>query len=58
MEEKNKNKKRKIIDISLIIGLIVLIIFVIITSVVINKKKQDLNDLQNKTDTIIQSKVI
>ena len=58
MEEKNKNKKRKIIDISLIIGLIVLIIFVIITSVVINKKKQDLNDLQNKTDTIIHSKVI
>lgn len=51
MDEKKKNK-RKILDIFLIIGLILLIAFVIVTSIVINKKKKDLNDLNDNIDKL------
>ncbi len=51
MDEKKKNK-RKILDIFLIIGLILLIAFVIVTSIVINKKKKDLDDLNDNIDKL------
>ena len=45
-------KKKKIINISLIVGLIVLIVFVIITSIVIYNQNQRYNDLKQDNDHI------
>lgn len=45
-------KKKKIINISLIVGLIVLIAFVIITSIVIHNQNQRYEDLKEDNDHI------
>ena len=45
-------KKKKIIKWSCIIGLIVLIAFVVITSIVINDQKQKLDDLKDKNEQV------
>ena len=47
-----KEKKKKIIKWSCIIGLIVLIAFVVITSIVINEQKQKLDDLKDKNEQV------
>ena len=43
---------KKIIKWSCIIGLIVLIAFVVITSIVINDQKQKLDDLKDKNEQV------
>ena len=52
MDEKKQKNKEKTLDILLIIGLIILIAFVIITSIVINKKKKDLDDLNDDIEKL------
>lgn len=47
-----EEKKKKIIKWSCIIGLIVLITFVVITSIVINDQKQKLDDLKDKNEQV------
>ncbi len=47
-----EEKKKKIIKWSCIIGLIVLIAFVVITSIVINDQKQKLDDLKDKNEQV------
>lgn len=47
-----EEKKKKIIKWSCIIGLIVLIAFVVITSIVINYQKQKLDDLKDKNEQV------
>ena len=47
-----EEKKKKIIKWSCIIGLIVLITFVVITSIVINNQKQKLDDLKDKNEQV------
>lgn len=47
-----EEKKKKIIKWSCIIGLIVLIAFVVITSIVINDQKQELDDLKDKNEQV------
>ncbi len=47
-----EEKKKKIIKWSCIIGLIVLIAFVVITSIVINNQKQKLDDLKDKNEQV------
>ena len=47
-----EEKKKKIIKWSCIIGLIVLIAFVVITSIVINEQKQKLDDLKDKNEQV------
>lgn len=48
----HEEKKKKIIKWSCIIGLIVLIAFVVITSIVINDQKQKLDDLKDKNEQV------
>ena len=45
----NNNKKSKIFKWSIILGLIILIIFVIVTSIILHFKKQQLKELENKS---------
>ena len=47
-----EEKKKKIIKWSCIIGLIVLIAFVVITSIVINDQKQKLEELKDKNEQV------
>lgn len=47
-----EEKKKKIIKWSCIIGLIVLIAFVVITSIIINDQKQKLDDLKDKNEQV------
>lgn len=49
MEE---NKKRKVNNWLIGIGLAILILFVVITSIVINYKQNDYNDIKDKNDQI------
>ncbi len=49
MEEK---KKRKLNNLLMWIGISILVLFVIITSIVINYKQKELNDLKDKNDEI------
>ena len=47
-----EEKKKKIINISLIVGLIVLIAFVIITSIIIHNGNEKYNNLQDENERI------
>ncbi len=48
------DKKKKLIKWSIIIGLALLIIFVIVTSIVLHFKRQDLKDLNDKLENLTQ----
>lgn len=48
------DKKKKLINLSIIVGLVLLIIFVIVTSIVLHSKRQDLNDLNDKIENLTQ----
>ena len=48
------DKKKKLIKLSIIIGLALLIIFVIVTSIVLHFKRQDLKDLNDKLENLTQ----
>lgn len=48
------DKKKKLIKLSIIIGLALLIIFVIVTSIVLHFKRQDLQDLNDKLENLTQ----
>lgn len=48
------DKKKKFIKWSIIIGLVLLIIFVIATSIVLHFKRQDLDNLNNKLENVSQ----
>ena len=48
------DKKKKLIKWSIIIGLALLIIFVIVTSIVLHFKIQDLKDLNDKLENLTQ----
>lgn len=48
------DKKKKLIKCSIIIGLALLIIFVIVTSIVLHFKRQDLKDLNDKLENLTQ----
>ena len=48
------DKKKKLINWSIIIGLALLIIFVIVTSIVLHFKRQDLKDLNDKLENLTQ----
>ncbi len=45
-------EKKKIINISIIVGLIILIAFVIVTSIVINYQKNKLNNLEQDNQEV------
>ena len=49
MEE---NKKKKLINIALWVGLVVLILFVLITSIIVHSRKTKLDDLNDKNDLV------
>ena len=49
MEE---NKKKKLINIALWVGLAVLILFVLITSIIVHSRKTKLEDLNDKNDLV------
>ena len=53
MQEK-EDKKKKIIKWSVIAGLILLIVFVIVTTIVINYQKQKIDEVNDKNDQIEQ----
>lgn len=53
MQEK-EDKKKKIIKWSVIAGLILLIVFVIVTTIVINYQKQKIDEINDKNDQIEQ----
>ena len=48
------DKKKKLTKWSIIIGLALLIIFVIVTSIVLHFKRQDLKDLNDKLENLTQ----
>lgn len=48
------DKKKKLINFSIIVGLALLTIFVIVTSIVLHSKRQDLNDLNDKIENLTQ----
>lgn len=48
------DKKKKLIKWSIIIGLALLTIFVIVTSIVLHFKRQDLKDLNDKLENLTQ----
>ena len=52
------DKKKKLIKWSIIIGLALLIIFVIATSIVLHFKRQDLNDLNNRLENLSLEEVL
>ena len=54
----NDDKKKKIIKWSIIIGLALLIIFVIATSIVLHFKRQDLDNLNNKLENLSQEETL
>ena len=45
-------ERKKIINISIIVGLIILIAFVIVTSIVINYQKNKLNNLEQDNQVV------
>lgn len=53
MQEK-EDKKKRIIKWSVIAGLILLIVFVIVTTIVINYQKQKIDEVNDKNDQIEQ----
>ena len=52
------DKKKKLIKWSIIIGLALLIIFVIVTSIVLHFKRQDLNDLNNRLENLSLEEIL
>ena len=54
----NDDKKKKFIKWSIIIGLALLIIFVIATSIVLHFKRQDLDNLNNKLENLSQEETL
>ena len=52
------DKKKKLIKWSIIIGLALLIIFVIATSIVLHFKRQDLNDLNNRLENLSLEEIL
>lgn len=52
------DKKKKLIKWSIIIGLALLIVFVIATSIVLHFKRQDLNDLNNRLENLSLEEVL
>ena len=51
----NKKNKKRWLDIVLIVGICVLIAFVVVTSIVINNKRKDLDNLEQQIEQMENS---